>query len=114
RLATVPVARLIIDHLGWQDYFVDVYALDRYAPPLPDKAAMLRRLLAEHAIPATQGIYVGDTPEDRLAANAAALAFVGVDWGYGEFPAGLPAPVDTPQDLLAALRRFDSELVSPT
>ncbi|MBL8398570.1 MAG: HAD hydrolase-like protein [Candidatus Accumulibacter sp.] len=105
--------RLIIEHLGWQDHFVDVYALDRFTPALPDKAAMLRRLLAEHDINPRQAIYIGDTLEDRQAATAAALAFVGVKWGYGHFPTGQPPPVDTPQDLLAHLRRFDTEFPSP-
>ncbi len=101
--------RLILDYLGWQRYFIEVYALDRQSPPLPDKAAMLRRLLADQQLAAPTSLYVGDTPEDQQAASAAGLAFIGVEWGYGRFPAEQPARVATPQELLARLCRFDPE-----
>src|SRR5215471_15854193 len=38
--------RKILDHLGWSRLFRHVYALDLFEPRLPDKAAMLERLLA--------------------------------------------------------------------
>ncbi|HOL65439.1 MAG TPA: HAD hydrolase-like protein [Accumulibacter sp.] len=105
--------RLILDHLGWQRYFIDVYALDRLSPPLPDKAAMLRRLLADQQLATHSSLYVGDTPEDQQAASAAGLAFIGVEWGYGHFPDEQTVRVATPQELLAGLRRFDPESPSP-
>ncbi len=100
--------RLILDHLGWQRYFIDVYALDRQSPPLPDKAAMLRQLLAEHELAARRSVYVGDTPEDQQAAEAAGLTFVGVSWGYGALPAEHPWHVTSPQELLNTLRHLAS------
>lgn len=37
--------RLILEHLGWADHFAAVYALDLFEPRLPNKAAMIARLM---------------------------------------------------------------------
>jgi phosphoglycolate phosphatase len=75
--------RLILDHLGWRAYFETVYALDLFSPRLPDKAAMIGRLLADRAIELTQAVYVGDRIEDGTAAEANHLPFIAATWGYG-------------------------------
>ncbi|MDR1423358.1 MAG: HAD hydrolase-like protein [Azoarcus sp.] len=74
---------LILAHLGWRDLFATVYALDLFSPRLPDKAAMIGRLLADQGIEAARACYVGDRIEDGEAAGANALPFVAATWGYG-------------------------------
>ena len=75
--------RLILDHLGWRDHFAHVYALDLFPVRLPDKAAMIGRLLADQAIPREAAIYIGDRSEDGESADANKLPFIAVTWGYG-------------------------------
>jgi phosphoglycolate phosphatase len=75
--------RLILAHLGWSDFFNHVYALDLFTPRLPDKAAMIGRLLADQNIPKDQAIYIGDRSEDGESADANGLPFIAVTWGYG-------------------------------
>ncbi len=79
--------RLILEHLGWHGHFAHVYALDLFSPRLPHKAAMIARLLADEAIPATEAIYIGDRSEDGESADANHLPFVAVTWGYGSLEA---------------------------
>jgi phosphoglycolate phosphatase len=78
--------QLILEHLGWRDLFASVYALDKYTPPFPSKAAMLTGLLKEQNIHIATAAYVGDRPEDGYAADANALAFYAAEWGYSAFP----------------------------
>jgi phosphoglycolate phosphatase len=80
--------RLIIEHLGWADIFDSIYALDIVSPPLPNKAAMLGRLLIDKGIDTCRAVYVGDRIEDFEAAEANDLPFIAATWGYGELSAG--------------------------
>lgn len=80
--------RLILDHLGWRGHFAHVYALDLFTPRLPDKAAMIGRLLADQNIAREQAIYIGDRREDGESADANGLPFIAVTWGYGSLTAG--------------------------
>jgi phosphoglycolate phosphatase len=75
--------RLIIEHIGWVDIFDSIYALDLFTPPLPNKAAMLGRLLVEQGIDTRRAVYVGDRIEDFEAAEANELPFIAATWGYG-------------------------------
>lgn len=84
--------RLILAHLGWQDYFSHVYALDLFTPRLPDKAAMIARLLADQNIAGDQAIYIGDRSEDGESADANCLPFIAVTWGYGSLTASEMQP----------------------
>ncbi len=79
--------RLILDHLGWRDHFAHVYALDLFPERLPGKAAMIGRLLADQAIQKEAAIYIGDRSEDGESADANALPFIAVTWGYGSLTA---------------------------
>ncbi|MFZ2267688.1 MAG: HAD hydrolase-like protein [Azonexus sp.] len=79
--------RLILDHLGWSGHFAHVYALDLFTPRLPDKAAMIARLLADQNIAREQAIYIGDRSEDGESADANGLPFIAVTWGYGSLTA---------------------------
>ncbi len=75
--------RLILEHLGWLDHFSHIYALDLFSPRLPDKAAMIARLLADQEIAKDQAIYIGDRSEDGESADANGLPFIAATWGYG-------------------------------
>ncbi|WP_374244326.1 HAD family hydrolase [Zoogloea sp.] len=99
--------RLILEHLGWLGHFEHIYALDLFSPRLPHKAAMIQRLLADHAIPTATSIYIGDRSEDGESADANRLPFLAATWGYGSIaPAEMPAhwrAVATPAAMQAAL-----------
>ncbi|CAM5484559.1 HAD hydrolase-like protein [Thauera mechernichensis] len=84
--------RLILDHLGWSRHFAAVYALDAFEPRLPNKAAMIARLMQDRAIPRDQAVYVGDRSEDGESADANGLPFLAATWGYGSLEAGEMAP----------------------
>jgi phosphoglycolate phosphatase len=79
--------RLILDQLGLTDCFTTIYAIDRGDPPYAHKTAMIAAQLAEQGLPARQTCYIGDKPEDGLAADANGLDFLAVAWGYGEWKA---------------------------
>jgi phosphoglycolate phosphatase len=96
----LPTQR-ILKHLGWDELFASVYASDAVTPTYPDKTAMLRALISEQNVKTHQAIYVGDKPEDGLAAYANGLRFVAVNWGYGDWYHPSPYPngwtrVDSP------------------
>lgn len=99
--------RLILDHLGWLAHFEHIYALDLFTPRLPDKAAMIARLLADHDIPRDSSIYIGDRSEDGESADANHLPFIAATWGYGSIAAADMPPhwraATTPAAMLALL-----------
>ena len=78
---------LILEHLGWNSCFTHVYALDSFSPRLPDKAAMIRRLMEDHSIQRESAVYIGDRNEDGESADANNLPFIAVTWGYGSLTA---------------------------
>ena len=84
--------RLILEHLGWLHHFAHIYALDLFTPRLPNKAAMIARLLADQQIPQDQAIYIGDRSEDGESADANGLPFIAVTWGYGSLTAAEMRP----------------------
>ena len=84
--------RLILEHLGWSEHFAAVYALDLFEPRLPDKAAMIARLLQDRGIARADAVYVGDRGEDGESADANRLPFIAATWGYGSLEAGEMAP----------------------
>ena len=84
--------RLILQHLDWSRYFDAVYALDLFEPRLPDKAAMIARLLVDRGIAREDAVYVGDRAEDGDSADANGLPFIAATWGYGSLEAADIAP----------------------
>lgn len=95
--------RKILQHLDWQRYFRQVYALDYFSPPLASKQLMVTRVLADESIVPSAAVYIGDRYEDGMAAQTNGLAFGLVTWGYldesmGEIPAHWPQ-YSTPQAL---------------
>ena len=85
--------RLILQHLGWAEYFTQVYALDLFSPRLPDKAAMIGRLMSDQGIARESAIYIGDRSEDGESADANGLPFIAVTWGYGSLTQSEMRPV---------------------
>lgn len=79
-----PTSR-ILDLLNWTKLFTGAYALDVLDPVAPSKSALIRWVLATHAIDPTTACLIGDTPEDAQAAADNELRFIGVRWGYGRF-----------------------------
>lgn len=74
----------ILAHLQWTDLFVRVSTLDTPSPPFADKTAMLADLQARCAGATGEAVMVGDTDGDAAAAEACAMAYCHVGWGYGE------------------------------
>ncbi len=74
RSATVPA---LVEHLKLADIFDAIAsALDKVAPkPAPD---ILRLCLDRARVKPENAIYIGDSPIDREAADAAGVAFIGV------------------------------------
>jgi len=97
--------QLILKHLGWDELFASVYALDARTPAFPNKAAMIAGLIEDQSLAPGSAAYIGDRPEDGFAADANALPFYAADWGYSAFPANdTPAHwvmLTKPGDLLA-------------
>lgn len=79
--------RNILKYLGWDGLFTSVYTLDKDGACFNSKSEMIERQLKDFGLSADQAVYVGDRSEDMEAAQNNQLGFVGVSWGYGEFPA---------------------------
>jgi len=82
------VTQAIIEHLGWNDRFASVYALDMVEPRLPGKAQLLSKQIEEQGLDPARTCYVGDKREDGHAADANGLAFYYASWGYGGLERG--------------------------
>jgi phosphoglycolate phosphatase len=103
----IAPTRRILEHLGWMPRFAGVHALDATLPPAPHKPAMVTAVLHEAGLPATTTWMVGDSAEDRRAAESNGLRFFAAAWGYGaEAAADRRADALTdPLALLAAVER---------
>lgn len=77
--------RKIIAALGWEGFFNDVLTIDSCPGFYKDKAGMISVILNRQAIPHHQAVYIGDTPQDGIAASANSVEFWPVSWGYGYF-----------------------------
>ena len=96
--------RKIMQFLGWEGLFTQVYALDFFTPALPNKTAMVTEILAQMNLNPTNTVFVGDRIEDGQAATVNHLPFAMVSWGYlddtvGEIPSSWQR-CETPQQLL--------------
>ena len=74
---------MLMNHFKLDRYFKGVFSLDTFSPPMPDKAALLQRILSCEALLIEETIYVGDRPEDGQAARINDLKFLHAVWGYG-------------------------------
>lgn len=73
---------LILEHLGWLQYFKGVYALDMPEAAAKNKAELIAYVMKKHAIQSAEAFYIGDRVEDKKAALANYLNFCYAQWGY--------------------------------
>jgi phosphoglycolate phosphatase len=107
----IAPTRRILEHLGWTPRFAGVHALDATVPPAPHKPAMVAAVLHAAGLPAATTWMVGDSAEDRRAAETNGLRFFAAAWGYGAAAAAdlgrrtdvRPDALADPLDLLAAV-----------
>ena len=76
----------ILSHLGWDAFFYSVYTLDKAGESFQSKSDMIAHQLKDLDLSKEHTIYVGDITEDLQAAQNNQLNFIGVSWGYGDFP----------------------------
>jgi phosphoglycolate phosphatase len=93
--------RLILDHLGWTRWFKGIYALDALEPAAPHKRALVHEVMQRESLASPQTWMVGDSAEDRSAAEGNGLRFFSATWGYG---AAGPDGLRTPDELLRLVR----------
>jgi phosphoglycolate phosphatase len=100
------VATEIVEHFGLAKYFRKVYGakLDgRHC----DKADLIKHIWEAEKISSPQGIMIGDTVFDMLAAKANGLRAVAVRWGFGTdadlAEAGADRYVDTSLELISVI-----------
>jgi phosphoglycolate phosphatase len=75
----------IITHLGWQNHFKDVYAVDIFPKEdFKNKASMIHSLIDHHSLKIERCLYIGDRLEDFEAARENKLNSILVKWGYGD------------------------------
>ncbi len=79
----LSATRLILDHLGWTEYFASVYALDMREPRVPDKGTLIGEQMLREEMNRGATCYVGDRIEDGEAAERQPIPFVFAGWGYG-------------------------------
>lgn len=81
----------LVKKFRWSHLFERIYCIDSSTPAFPDKAAMLRQLLADSMLSASKCIYVGDTQGDLEAASSCGIRFIAAEWGYGTWALDRPA-----------------------
>lgn len=73
--------RSILSALGWLPLFLGVHSPDDEPGNFRSKPTMLANLLAQASIQPKQATYVGDTPQDQMAAHLNCLGFIAAWWG---------------------------------
>lgn len=71
----------ILSALGWRPLFLSVHSPDDEHANFRTKQTMLADLLAKASIQPAQAAYVGDTPQDQIAAHLNRLGFIAAWWG---------------------------------
>ncbi len=104
------MARITLEHVKLLDPFEVIIGADATTRHKPDPEPLL--LGAERLGVAVDGaMYVGDAPNDILAARAAGMIDVWAEWGpfpYSELEAFSPTHrVDTPMGMLDLIRSID-------
>jgi phosphoglycolate phosphatase len=73
--------RSILSALGWLPLFLSVHSPDDEPANFRSKPTMLAELLAQSSIQPELAAYVGDTPQDQMAAHLNRLGFIAAWWG---------------------------------
>lgn len=105
------MAERALEHVGLSRYMRCVIASDSTTKHKPDPEPVLMAL-ERLGTPASDALFVGDSPYDMQAARAAGVHALGVAWGA--FPArvlqeaGAESVLQRPVELLPYIRRFRS------
>jgi phosphoglycolate phosphatase len=75
--------RKILQSLGLARHFIGIHTRDETEPMAPSKAAVTRRIVAQHGIDPVRACFVGDSDEDAAAARENGLRFIHATYGYG-------------------------------
>lgn len=90
---------LFLQNSGWTGWFTYLET----GSNLFGKSRLIRRLLEQARIPASQAAFVGDEERDVAAAHKAGVRAVAVAWGYNDRPvlarSGPDRIVDRPEEL---------------
>mmetsp|Transcript_17766 Transcript_17766/g.26817 ORF Transcript_17766/g.26817 Transcript_17766/m.26817 type:complete len:271 (+) Transcript_17766:62-874(+) len=84
-------ARAVIQANGQWDSFEAMWGVDELPAPKPAPGGLLKCCRDLQCDPTTS-VYVGDTPSDGQAAQAAGLASIGVTWGHTNLSAAELGP----------------------
>ena len=84
----------IISMLGWDRFFVGVYAQDSFESSSMTKMQALTRVKDIHKINSGSAVYVGDRSEDWEAAKQVGFRFLAATWGYGDWGIDGPNEID--------------------
>ncbi len=74
----------ILDHLNLHEFFREVVSPDSRNPPFSSKGDVVAHIMCKYRLNADETMYVGDSQEDRSAADANGLPFCAVTYGYGD------------------------------
>ena len=83
-------ASQIVDLMGWSSLFDLVLSPDSVSPVLPNKAAILKKLLTEVNLGARDCLYIGDRFDDYNAALEIGISFALAEWGFEGDDSGFP------------------------
>ena len=72
----------IINYLGWNRLFREVYSLDSFSPFALSKKDILAKIIDNHNLSKKNVIYVGDLEDDKISAQANNIGYIMVEWGY--------------------------------
>tara|TARA_B100001248_G_scaffold113290_1_gene84811 strand:- start:1587 stop:2243 length:657 start_codon:yes stop_codon:yes gene_type:complete len=75
----------ILKFLSWDNFFKEVYAIDKFDIPYKNKTQMLENLLINENINGDETLYIGDRYSDFIASKKNKISFIGADWGGSDF-----------------------------
>ena len=75
----------ILKFLSWDNFFKEVYAIDKFDIPYKNKSQMLGNLLINENINSDETLYIGDRYSDFIASKKNKISFIGADWGGSDF-----------------------------
>ena len=78
-------ASQILTRLDMISFFLELITPDSRRPKFKEKTESLRYVLDKYNLGNETVVYVGDTVDDLLVAEALRVSFVGVEYGYGSF-----------------------------
>jgi phosphoglycolate phosphatase len=74
--------KLIVNLLGWNNYFSSIYCPDSVQPSSRTKAALIGKLLFDTDLNPLDCVYIGDRTEDWHSSRVNGIRFGWAEWGY--------------------------------